>query len=133
MLRPTFDLYVQLRPGRVTVESPDLGRSAEASGPGFSHPRLPVGDFGAAHSALSAAVASVRPSRLYKVRRVLVHIQHDWNGGVTEVELRAIKDLAVDTTGTFRINIYVRPADLSETDVRELLDAKPGSRPGLIS
>lgn len=132
MLRPTFDLYVQLRPGHVTVESPDLGRSAEAGGPGFSHPRLPVGDFGAAHAALAEAVASVKPSRLHKVRRALFHVQHDWEGGVTEVELRAIKDLATDTTGGARVNVYLRPANLSESEVRQLLDAKPGSRPGLV-
>lgn len=134
MLRPTFDLYVQLFPGRAVVEVPGTGRREEIAGGGFDHPRVVLGDWAAANASLKAAIARVAPSRWHRVRRALFHVQHEWEGGLTEVELRALKDLALDTAGLrSRINLYLRPAVLPGDEVGRLLAATPGSEVGLTA
>ncbi len=125
-----FDLYVQAFPGRAIVGIPELGVSEEISGRGFDHPRMPVGDFGAADAALKGAIQRIAPSWPRRLNRLLFHIQHEWEGGLTEVELRAVKDLSV-SAGATSVTVYIIPQALSEADIQRLLRAKRGSEPGL--
>lgn len=126
-----FDLYIQAFPGRIIVGIPELGLSEEVSNHGFGHPRMPVGNFEAADAALKGAIYRIAPSWPRRLGRILFHIQHEWEGGLTQVELRAIMDLSV-SAGARAVRVYAIPGALSETDIQRLLRAKRGSEQGLV-
>ncbi len=126
----TFALYVQAFPGHAIVGVPELGVSERINGRGFDHPRMPVGNFEAADSALKGAIQRIAPPWPRRLGRLLFHIQHEWEGGLTEVELRAVKDLST-SAGATSVNVYIIPKDLSDAEIQRLLRAKRGSEPGL--
>jgi hypothetical protein len=133
MFNPTFDLYIQALPGRLVVENPESGQREEATGQGFDHPRLLVGDFAAATATLKGAIERLAPSGRHRPRCVLFHVRHEWEGGLSQVDVRALLDLALASASTVRkVNVYEGPSALSPADVQRLLHAKWKSEPGLV-
>ncbi len=132
MFRPRFDLYIRFYPGRVVVSDPASGAEHEITGSGFDHPRMPVGDFGAASAALNDAIRRIAPSKLHRPRRVLLHVPHEWEGGLNEVDARVIKDLSMSAAGIgITPKLFTRPDPLAPTEVQRLLKAKVKNEPTL--
>lgn len=120
---------VYVSPGQKRYEFAD---GADGATNGFGHPRAFVGDFSAASGALNRAIASVRRSKLSTINRLLLHVQETYEGGLSQPELRAGKDLGI-MAGAKSVRVYDRPGRLSRTEVERLLRVKHGSsEPGLF-
>ncbi|MEL6771222.1 MAG: hypothetical protein AAFP18_09185 [Bacteroidota bacterium] len=90
-------------------------------GDGFSHPRAPIGNPQFAEVALQIAVDHVLASRWQKPSRVILHLQDKWTGGYTEVEVRAMRDLAI-MIGAAHVGFLMVAESLTSQDVLALLN-----------
>lgn len=90
-------------------------------GDGFSHPRLPIGNFELAEYAFRYATRQVLQPRRGRPGRVVVHVQEAWEGGITDVELRAFRDMSINA-GAIRLGLLLEPMTLSNQDVLALLN-----------
>jgi rod shape-determining protein MreB len=91
----------------------------------FRHPRVPVGDFVVADALLAGLVRSFargihgfpRP-----LLRVLIHPQHELEGGLTQIERQAFQELA-NNCGARRIAVY-EGRELADGDINDALFSK---------
>ncbi|MEM6784190.1 MAG: hypothetical protein AAF624_10715 [Bacteroidota bacterium] len=90
-------------------------------GDGFSHPRLPIGNFESAEHAFRYAIRQVLPHRRGRPGRLVVHVQEAWEGGLTDVELRAFRDMSINA-GAITLGFLLEPMTLSNQDVLALLN-----------
>ncbi|WP_162851016.1 rod shape-determining protein [Panacagrimonas perspica] len=91
----------------------------------FRHPRVPVGDFVVADALLAGLVRSFAKSIHGFPRpllRVLIHPQHELEGGLTPIERRAFEELA-NNCGARRIAVYEGP-ELADRDINDALFSK---------
>ena len=89
-------LYVQVRENRFDIRNVGDGRSYHATAsPPFSHPRMLVGDFTAAEACLKALVEQARGSGFALKTEVLVHPMEKLEGGLTQIESRVFRELAL--------------------------------------
>jgi hypothetical protein len=98
---------------------------------GFGHDRVLIGDFEAAEFALKSVVRSLLPGWWTRIGSALVHIQREIRGGVTTVELRAVRDL-MEYAGAKHTRLYLRPTEVPVREVRRLLSVEPGREPHLL-
>ena len=118
MLSSGSDLYVQVWRSRLLVENLRTGeRSAVEEG--FGHPRLLIGDYRLAEHAIKRALGRVLGVQEWP-HRVLVHVQEELDGGVSEVEVRALRELGLHA-GAHEVWLYRKPKKLSRDEVEGLL------------
>lgn len=109
-------LYVQVRKNQFDVRNLANARTVRRSAdPGFSHPRMLVGNFTAAQRCLKAALSEARGGGLALVTRVVMHPMETVDGGLTEVEERLFQELAL-SAGASKVVVWVG-APLSDTEV----------------
>jgi rod shape-determining protein MreB len=73
--------------------------SVEVTNP-FAHPRSLVSDFTLGEQVLKAAIKQVLKGRLMLVRPlILLNLSDEPDGGYTQVELRALREMAVSASG----------------------------------
>lgn len=119
MLSSQADLYVQVWRSRLVAENLRTGERFSVE-EGFGHPRLLIGDFLRAETALRRATEHVfGPGQ--RPRRLLMHAQEELDGGLSEVELRVMREAALGT-GAREIWLYRSPRKLTRDDVNRLLN-----------
>lgn len=83
----------------------------------FTHPRMCISDFDAAEATVRIFVRSVLPRSLVKPA-MIVHPLLSYEGGLTQIEIRALSDLLLNI-GAKQTYVWVgRP--LTETELRQL-------------
>jgi len=85
---------------------------------GFDHPRIVIGDFDAAGEALKLLIEDVFTRKVFISPVVVVYPVGTFEGGLSQVERRALNDLALSTGAR---EVLITEHDLSEP---ELLDLK---------
>ena len=109
-------LYIQVRENHFEVRNIDDLRSIQhRANPGFSHPRMLVGDFALAQSCLKSLVAQARGSGFVLSVAALVHPLEKIEGGLTQVEERLFEELAIGA-GASRAVVWTG-APLSDAEV----------------
>ncbi len=99
-------VYVQLSPERITLRNAKTGQTlsevpriaveagAAAINP-FAHPRSLVSDFTAGETLLKALLRKLLPGSLFTASpRVVLHPLGDPAGGFTQIEVRALQEMA---------------------------------------
>ena len=100
------DLHVQVFENRIRVRNVHTGGSSEVRPTvPFSHPRALVGNFTEAESALKAAVVEVGGTGFLKSVRMLVQPMENCEGGLTQVESRVLRELALGA-GAHRVVVW---------------------------
>lgn len=84
------------------------------------HPRSIIGNFFEVEKELKAIVAVVFPSKL-KFQEVIICLNGQNEGGYTQIEIRAIQELAY---GTGFDLVYVSESDLSNEEARAIFKKK---------
>src|SRR5690606_14079259 len=78
---------------------------------GFDHPRVIIGDFQVADLALKHAWKELRSSRFAQLRGMLIHVQDEWEAGISGIEKRALRDIAGSLGANLhRTRLFLRPA-----------------------
>ena len=109
-------LYVQIRPDRFIVRNTADGRSVErTSASAFSHPRSLIGNFTIAQALLKTMVSEVIKGTFAFKTDILVHPLERVDGGLTQIEERALYELAKGS-GASRAKVWVGSA-LSDAEV----------------
>jgi rod shape-determining protein MreB len=94
---------------------------------GFEHPRTLIADFNVAEQTLKQFLKKVLPKSLFVVSPVVVmHPQAFLEGGLTQIELRALVELCVGA-GARKVFIWEGP-ELSAEELRELRFRRAGGR-----
>lgn len=91
----TTDLYIRIGVNRVLARNLGTGAAAERiPDAAFSHPRMVVGNFTSAHTAVKAAVAKVRGLAFWNALRIVMHPLETIGGGLSRVEEATLRELA---------------------------------------
>jgi rod shape-determining protein MreB len=99
-------LYVQIRPNRFVVRNTADGRTADrTSASPFSHPRTLIGNFTTAEALLKTMVSEVKGSFVLRTE-ILLHPLERIDGGLTQIEERALHELALGS-GASRALVWV--------------------------
>jgi rod shape-determining protein MreB len=84
----------------------------------FDHPRTPLSDFTVAEQLIKAFVRKVQGRRIWKPQpTVVIHLAMDLQGGITQIEARALHELALGGAGASKVSGWMGP-DLSDEQVR---------------
>jgi hypothetical protein len=123
------------KPRLVAISELEAARVDEEQGrakliDGFGHERVVIGDFEAAEFALKSVIRSLLPGWWVRIGTALVHVRREMRGGLTDVELRAVRDL-LEYAGAKHTRLYLQPAEVPMREVRRLLSAEPGREPHL--
>ena len=90
------DLYLQILDNRVQARNVSTGQSVVINPKQpFSHLRALVGNFTEAEAAIKAALAEIKSPRLFQSVRILVHPMAKCEGGLTQIESRVLRELAL--------------------------------------
>ena len=112
----TSILYVRIYVDRIVVKNTSGGASAERTA-SFSHRRAVVGDFTAAQALLKQLVNEVRQGFSLSVQ-VVIHPMERIEGGLSQIEERALRELAIGA-GATRVVVWVGdPLDDSQVAAR---------------
>lgn len=107
--------YVQVFRNRIVLSVPSRGIVIEERG-AFSHPRSILGQFQVGERTLARAVAAAYPGKLLRPRPALVvHPKEILEGGLTEIEARALTEMALGA-GASMVGIWQGP-DLTAEQV----------------
>lgn len=116
----TTDIYVQIGIDRIRVKNVISGQTIERIPEiPFSHPRMLIGNFTQADVLVRAAVSEVKGFGFLKSLRIVIHPTELVSGGLSQVEERAIHELAVGT-GAKKVVVWVG-AELSDDAVKARL------------
>ena len=119
----TTDLYVQVTRNRVAARNVASGNGTEQQPiQPFSHPRALVGNFVVAQATIKAAVKAVQTGAFPKLVRIVIHPMELIEGGLTQVEERVLRELAIGS-GVSRVVVWVGAA-LSDEAVQRKLRGK---------
>jgi rod shape-determining protein MreB and related proteins len=122
------DLYVQISVDRIEVRNVRSGRSyVEVADPGFSTPRLLIGQFTLAQELLRRVVAGALGWWPFRLRRFVMHPLERIEGGLSQIEERVLLELAA-AAGSRRTVVWIGES-LSDADVRAILQAPTRARP----
>ena len=92
----TSDIYLQVFENRVRARNLSDARTIEiTSERPFSHPRGLIGNFAEAENVIKAAVSGVSGKGLFRSSRILIQAMENCEGGLTQVESRVLKELAL--------------------------------------
>lgn len=108
-----------------------LGREARTPRPypvevvnPFAHPRTPVSDFAVADQLLRGFIRRLLPRSVFAASpRIVIHPLGDYEGGLTQVEVRALRELALGA-GASEAVVWTGP---SLTDDQLLAPELPGT------
>lgn len=115
-------LYVQVRENQFEVRNLDRGQTIRRqASPGFSHPRMLVGNFTLAQQCLKDAVHDARGGGFALTTSVLIHPCENIEGGLSQVEERLFHELAVGA-GASQVRVWLG-APLNDAEVIERLRA----------
>jgi rod shape-determining protein MreB len=90
----------------------------------FAHPRTPISDFVAADALLRTVLRGFVKNRMFAASpRVVIHPLRDYEGGLTQVEIRALRELALGV-GAAEAWVWVGP---ELTDAELLAEELPGT------
>lgn len=116
-------LYVQVRENQFLVRNINDSRSIQKrAAPGFSHPRMLVGDFTVAQACLKSLLSEARGSGFVMTTPVVIHPLEKVEGGLTQVEERLFQELAVGA-GASKVVVWVG-GPLSDIEVMSKLNGK---------
>lgn len=116
-------LYVQVREDQFQVRNVDDSRSIQRqASPGFSHQRMLVGNFSVAQECLKAALSEARGSGFALFTSVVIHPLEKIDGGLSQVEERLFRELAVGA-GASKVVVWVG-APLSDAEVISRIKSK---------
>ncbi len=94
------NIYVKVFENRVSAKNVDSGILVERkSKEPFSHERALVGSFTEAGITIKAAVNEVKGSNFLNVVRILIQPMEKNEGGLTEIESRVFRELALSAGG----------------------------------
>lgn len=109
-------LYIQVRENRIEVRNVEDSRAfSQQANPGFSHPRMLVGDFTAAQACLKSLLAQARGSGFALSGAAIIQPLEKIGGGLSQVEERLFRELAVGA-GASRVIVWVG-ATLDDAEV----------------
>ena len=112
-------VYVRVMRDRLKVRSLDSGTEVEVSPASpFSTERLLIGNFAAAEAALKEGLKKIAGGGWFTPSpRVVMHPLEMSEGGLSEVEERILRELAIGA-GAMKVVVWVGP-QLSDAEVRE--------------
>ena len=109
-------LYVQVRENQFQIRNVDDARSVQRhANPAFSSQRKLVDNFAAALQCLKAALSEARGSGFVLSTTVVIHPLEKIDGGLTQVEERLLRELAIGA-GASKVIVWVG-APLSDAEV----------------
>lgn len=117
-------LYVQVRRNQIRVRHIESNREGTflAETP-FSTSRLLVGEFQAAEKLLRRAVKEISPRGIFSVApHVLIHAMEMAEGGLSEVEDRVLREVAIGGARASKVVVWVG-GELGDTEVKAKLRA----------
>jgi len=121
MFSKTF--YIQIRENQFQVRDLTTSRTlTKRANPGFSHPRMLVGDFTSAEVCLKALLSEARGAGFVLSTPVLIHPLEKIEGGLTQIEERMFRELAIGA-GASKVKVWVGEA-LSDTAALAKIKAK---------
>jgi len=118
------DLYVKVHENKFEIKNISENGSWVSGCPDapYTTDRLLVGTFSAAEPALRKLIKRVRPkSWIKKSARVVIHPMSKFEGGLSEVEQRLLKELALGA-GAFKVALHVG-YELTDSEAIKLLDS----------
>lgn len=119
-------LYVRVAPDQFRIR--DLNQAREQVFPAptpFTSTRLLIGGFQVAEALLREALGQMRGERLLAAApRILMHPLTMTEGGLSEVEERVFRDVAL-AAGAAKVVVWVGP-ELDDQEVEAKLNAGPG-------
>ncbi|WP_052480826.1 hypothetical protein [Gilvimarinus agarilyticus] len=121
----TTDLYIKVKNNQFEAKCLSSSSRWESARPAkpFSTERLLVGTFSAAEPALKSLVKKVTPRGIIKKSpRVIIQPLEYLEGGLSEVEERVLKELAL-SAGAFKVVLHTGE-ELTDADASTLLDRK---------
>ena len=116
----TVDLYAKVFRNRVVVRNVSTSATIDrTASPPFSHPRSLIRNFTHAQALFKAAVAEVTSRGLPKLIRIVLHPMELLEGGLTQVEETALRELALGARAS-KVVVWVGP-ELGDDAVRKKL------------
>lgn len=118
----TNDLYIKVGENKFEVKNISTNGNWESIYPEspFTTNRLLVGTFSAAEPALTKLIKSVLPKGfLSKSPQVVIHPVERVEGGLSEVEERIFRELALGS-GAFKVALHVGP-ELTDSEAVKLI------------
>ena len=117
-------LYIRVRKNQFRVRSLESAREATFDAqPPFTTARLLIGEFLVAENLLKRAVKEMSRGGIFAVSpQVLIQPLEMLEGGLSEVEARTLKEVAVGA-GASKVVVWVGH-ELTDTDVRVKLSGK---------
>jgi rod shape-determining protein MreB and related proteins len=79
----------------------------------FSHPRMLVGHFNNAESALKKVLSARKRSFLSASPHLVMHIREPWEGGLTQIEERVFIEVGLGA-GASKVRVHAAPNALSD-------------------
>lgn len=115
--------YIQVRENQFQVRNTTKALSLQRqASPGFSHPRMLVGDFSAAQACLKSLLAEARGAGLILSTAVVIHPLENIEGGLSQVEERLFHELALGA-GASKVVVWTGDP-LSDAEVAAKLKGK---------
>ena len=114
-------VYVRVRRNEFRVRNAESGAEKTLAAPvPFTTTRLLIGQFGAAEKALKAALKEILTGQLFAPSpNVVIHPLEMVEGGLSEIEDRALRELAIQA-GASKVVVWVGH-ELSDSEVKEKL------------
>jgi rod shape-determining protein MreB len=119
----TKSLYVQVRENQFQIRNVDDSRSLQRHAiPAFSSQSKLVDNFAAAAKCLKASLSEARGSGFVLSTSVVIHPLEKVDGGLTQVEERLFRELAI-FAGASKVIVWVGAA-LSDAEVMSKINSK---------
>ncbi|KOO01870.1 hypothetical protein [Vibrio nereis] len=107
-------VYFQVVKGKVTGRNLETGECAVELCEGLSHPRTLMGDFFLIESSFQNIIDKLAPKKpLLRTPILFIHLIPTAEGGYTNVELRAFKEVGLGI-GSIKVYLIVGGAELSK-------------------
>lgn len=114
-------VYIQVERGKFSARVINTASTVSLNCDGLSHPRTLAGDFSKIQSSFAKALKEILPRITLRKPYVLVHLLPTFEGGYTNVELRAFKE-AAEALGAIVFLLGNSHGPLTDYQIRAVTD-----------
>ncbi len=113
-------VYVEVHVGYIFARVVETKESIRVECDGLRNPRTLMGDYIEVEQCLSEAFEELKgKSRWFLRPKVLIHLMPHFDGGYTNVELRAFRE-AGESAGFRRVHLLTDHAPLADVDIADI-------------
>ena len=112
-------IYLQIHRGYFIAKHLRNGKSIRRECPGLKHPRTLMGDFHSVQASFAAAIKELLPPINLLKPRGLIHLLPVYEGGYTNVEIRAFTE-AAEMAGITSAILSTSDRPLTDAEVQEM-------------